>query len=167
LLFVRRLGGKLFSLVDKTMDQPHTPAMTEPNPQKKSKLSQSLLRWSQQTGITLPEFNLRAYLFGIFSMPWIWVWSYVFLASGYVIFLYLNQSNSAIQTTLQNQSVNQNIPVYLFWEFTLFSCFINYTLAYLTRRSYPRLESLLFLISLLLLMILVILLWPYFSFLFR
>jgi hypothetical protein len=110
--------------------------------------------------------NWRKFLLGFLTMPWIWVWAYVFLSLVFLLIINYNQDNPTLQNITLQQS-GARISIFNYWQFAFASCLANYTAAFLTRKTYPRLELLLFLISLLILGIFVFLLWPYFGFLFR
>jgi len=106
----------------------------------------------------------KDYFMGMLLQPWIWAMGYILL-SGIFIIITITQNTEAVLS--QSNVLPGSLTVLHVWIISMMTILINYTYAYVTRFKTPRLNPIMFLISLNVLLVLLLSLTPYFtSFLF-
>jgi hypothetical protein len=118
------------------------------------------------SSFSLRGYKFSNYLLGFLLVPWVWVWGYLFLATVLVAILYSRNNEPAVQLAMNLQS-SMGVYIYTYWMFTVLSVWLNYTIAFFCSKRYIRLNTLIFLMTLLLMLFLLIQLWPYFGFIFK
>lgn len=105
--------------------------------------------------------KIGEYLIGILFMPWIWAWGLLVLE--FILISYYNsQSKAELDEFNLLQIFQSKVDLAEIMLFVTVFVFGNYSLAFLTRKTIPKLNLLLFSLTLFSLAILFGLIWPHF-----
>jgi hypothetical protein len=97
--------------------------------------------------------NIKDYLAGIFMMPWIWVFSYLFIIS---VLFWMTKPEHLI---LIESQLPGNFTIDGLWRNSVIFIILNYTISFLLRETLPRMRIILFSVSLLILCIFAYVVW--------
>jgi hypothetical protein len=92
--------------------------------------------------------------------PWVFIWLYLIVLTVITFFVQNFTPEDFIPQNLEGL-VNQNLGLARLWQQMLLFILLNYVLAVSLRRHYPRLRFFFVTISLLVLVVFSIILWPY------
>ena len=106
------------------------------------------------------KFDWQKFLIGLFSMPWIWVFTYLILSTVAVAWLLLSQDDASLKTAIINKGLVLN-NLSNFWIFIAVSSVTNYTVSHIIKSKHLKLEIFLFLINLLILLVFMTQIWPF------
>ena len=105
--------------------------------------------------------GLKNYLIGFLLMPWIWNFGLFIVQTFFLQFYLTRQDLDRINTVLINV-FNRQIILIDFWKLCLLILLGNYTIAFFSRHKKPKLSTILFLTTLLILLYLATFSIPFF-----
>jgi hypothetical protein len=129
--------------------------------QKLKKLRHSTRKTNRPTDIL--KDGWKDYLVGFLLMPWIWVWGTTILSGLTLLFLYWKSLREPSIIYSISQIPPGRFTIYQLWQIIAIFNLANYTITFYSRRKSPRLESLLFLLSLFGMLVFLIGAWRYLS----
>ena len=88
---------------------------------------------------------LKDYVLNMLFMPWVWVWGYLAI---YTVFLVIDNRGDKIDIFDSAVIDNDYVSLFEMWLYTIICVFVNYTIAFVLKEKYSKLNALMFAISL-------------------